>query len=378
MRNLPFLGGHAASHIVAGDGFYDTAELLTLISQPRFAPQLRQFWLQFFPGQHNSDREKIYFDEIDENEYRLAPFVAPMDQGKIMAAKGFLTESFKPAYVKPKHVVDPFRALTRRAGESLLGSQSIQQRRDAIVVDNIRREREMIENRWEWMACKAVTDGQITIVGENYPTTVVDFRRDASLTNILAGAALWSANTATPIDDLNTMNQLSFKFSRAPITKAIFGLEAWANFILPTHGDVQGLLNAFVIGNESRFNSSGINNGEPFQYMGYLQGTGGLGRLDMYTYSNFYESLGDNIEDAGAAGEGQPYFDPKCVIGVGGRLNGVKAFGAILDMDSMSAVPMFPKSWTTEDPSVRYTMTQSAPLMVPLVANNSWKMKVVA
>jgi hypothetical protein len=40
-------------------------------------------------------------------------------------------------------------------------------------------------------------------------------------------------------------------------------------------------------------------------------------------------------------------------------------------------VPYFVKSWTEEDPSVRFLMLQSAPLVFPTRPNASFKAKVL-
>ncbi|MGD9545035.1 MAG: major capsid protein, partial [Methylocystis sp.] len=41
---------------------------------------------------------------------------------------------------------------------------------------------------------------------------------------------------------------------------------------------------------------------------------------------------------------------------------GIRTYGAILDRKVLQALSRFPKVWDEEDPSVTYTMTQSAPL----------------
>ena len=64
-------------------------------------------------------------------------------------------------------------------------------------------------------------------------------------------------------------------------------------------------------------------------------------------------------------------------MGVGGAINGISCYGAIMDRRAqLQALSMFPKVWDEEDPSVTYSMTQSAPLMVPLRPNNTFRMKV--
>lgn len=357
--------------IAAGDGFgvYDSATLLEVIYAPQNQPGLNGFWLQFFPRQINSTTEKIYFDEIDENEYRLAPFVAPNVQGRPMRSKGFSTKSFRPAYVKPKHVVDPSRSIPRRAGESFLGSLSLQERYDAIIADNMRRERQMIENRWDWMACQALVTGSVVVEGDDYPSVTVDFGRDAGLTTVLSGAAKWDTSTGTPMADIQAARTLAFKRSRAPINRLVFGLDAWAAFLDKSHADVQDLLNVLIRGNESSFNASNMSSGQPFNFQGNMVGTGGLGRVEMWTYSNFYE------DDSGA---GVNYMDPGTVVGIGDAVQGVQCFGAIMDRGAqLQPLSLFPKMWDDDDPSVTYTMTQSAPLMVPVRINNTFSIKAV-
>lgn len=355
--------------VAAGDfGIYDTATLLEVVYAPQNQPGLDGFWLKWFPRQINSQTQKIFFDEIDENEYRLAPFVAPNVQGRPMRSKGFSTKSFRPAYVKPKHVVDPSRSIPRRVGESFLGALSLQERYDAIIADNLRRERLMIENRWDWMACQALVTGSVVVAGDDYPSVTVDFGRDGALTTVLTGAALWTATTATPIADIQASRHKSFQLSRAPVNNLIFGLDAWAAFLDKSHADVQNLLNVLIRGNESLFNASNLNTGQPYNYQGSMVGTGGIGRLDMWTYSNFYE--GDD-------GVGVPYFDPGVVVGLGDAIMGAQCFGAIMDRGAqLQPMSIFPKMWDEEDPSVTYTMSQSAPLMVPVRPNNSFAIKV--
>ena len=378
MRNKLLAPASFVPRIAAGDiGLYSSITLLDVLYDPANAPELTQFWMKFFPRTINFTTEKIMFDEIDNNEYRLAPFVAPNVQGRVIASKGFQTRSFKPAYVKPKHVIDPSRTIPRRAGELagiIGGGMSLQQKFDLIMADNLRRERSMIENRWDWMACRAIVDGMVTVSGEDYPTTTVNFGRDPALTTTLTGGALWTASTATPMADIQAKRTLAFKLSRAPVNTLIFGVDAWAGFTQENHPDVQTLLNVLRRGGESIFNADNIGDGSPYNYQGYIAGAN-TGRLELWTYSNFYESDGT---DGNVAGMGINYLDPSYVVGVGGGINGVSCFGAIMDRRAqLQALSMFPKVWDEEDPSVTYSMTQSAPLMVPLRPNNSFRMKVV-
>jgi len=54
-------------------------------------------------------------------------------------------------------------------------------------------------------------------------------------------------------------------------------------------------------------------------------------------------------------------------------VDGVKAYGAILDVNSLEPADIYPKMWDQEDPSARYIMSQSAPLMIPVNPNATVK-----
>jgi hypothetical protein len=360
-----------ANMLVPGDiGDFDTATLIEVLYAPAQAPELVAFWLKFFPRTIQFDTQEIRFDSQDLNEYRLAPFVAPNVQGRVLRSKGYSVQSFRPAYVKPKHVVDPARSIPRRAGERPFGTLSLQERFDAIVADNLRRERAVIENRWEWMACKALVDATVTVVGEDYPSVTVDFKRDPSLTVTLAGAAKWDQPTATVMADIQAIRQQSFKLGRSPIQQMIFGLDAWGAFVQEDHDDVQLLLDGLRKGNQANFNSLGLLTGGPYEFQGTIAGFAGGGRLDLWTYHYQFEELDTGTDDYVLV----DYLDSGTVVGVAPGTDGVRCYGAIMDVRAnMQATEMFPKQWEEEDPSVSYTMTQSAPLMVPLRPNTTFK-----
>lgn len=352
---------------------WETSDLLEVSYDQIDRPD--NFWMRFFPRPHYSEAQKIYFDDLPVLDRRLAPFVAPNVQGRVMRSKGFTMSSFAPAYVKPKHVVDPSRAIPRRRGEPMgnFGNpgMSLDQRFDAIVASNVVTEREMIERRWDWMACQAVKDGRVIVKGEDYPEVTVDFGRHASLTVTLTGAALWSADTSTPLADLQAARTNAFNRGRAPIRDLILGTDAWTDFA--KHEDTQKLLDKMRSGSNSNFNTTGLSDGAPFEYQGQISGGNGGGLLNLWVYSNDFE---DTNEQTGATTV-TPFIHARDVIGVGGAIQGVMAFGAIMDKRAgLRALPIFPKMWEEEDPSVVYTMSQSAPLPVPINPNNTFRIRV--
>lgn len=343
---------------------WGTVETVTIQQDTRLAPP-DGFWLRFYPRIVTSTAEEIMFDRLPVRDRRLAPFVAPNVQGRIMRRKGRPMASFKPAYVKPKHNVTPDQAIPRRPGEPLLGNLSLEQRYNAIIADCLREERESIERRWDWMACQAAAYGYVDVWGEDYPKVRVDFGRSPDLTIVLAGGAMWSAETATPMDDLNLARKRAFAAGGSSVNNLIFGLTAWTNFTARV--DFDKMLDKNNRGSESVLNNTGLQSGEPFEYQGRIRGPNGGGLVDIWTYSNQYED---------EAGDTQEFMDPRDVVGIGNNFQGVRAFGAILDKRSLQAIPMFPKVWDqNEDPSGTFTMTQSAPLMVPGNPDNSFRIR---
>lgn len=347
---------------------YGTTELI--IVQQHLPDFPDGFWRNLFPRVVTSDREEIMFERIDVNNRRLAPFVAPNVQGRVMREQGFSARSFKPAYVKPKHIVDPSKAISRIMGEPLLGGLTMAQRFDAHVVMNMRSERESIERRWDWMAARAVIDGVVTVAGDDYPTQTIDFLRDASLTVTLSGTARWDQlATADPLTDLADSSDNAFNLGFAPITDLVFGTYAWTQFL--KNEQVLFLLNKFSGGSTSDFQRTVLVPHTNFQKMGTIGGPSGS--FNLWRYNNHYH---DTDSDGNLT---LKYFlDPKEVCGYGGAIEGVAAFGAIMDVQAnfLAEATIFPKMWIEEDPSVVYTMSQSAPLMIPTNPNNTFKIRV--
>jgi hypothetical protein len=344
-------------------GIYDT---LTMLDVLRVQKPPTTYWLDnFFQETAAFETAQIFFDEVIDVR-RLAPFVSPNVQGRVMREDPFNTKAFRPAYVKPKHVLTPERGLPRMPGEQPLGTLSIQQRIELLMARNLKLESDMIWRRWDWMACAAIVTGGVTVAGDDYPAQFVNFGRDASLDIVLTGAATWdNPTTAKPLSDIMSARQDAFNLSRQPINRLTFGVNAWAAFAqIP---EVLQTLNDFYRGSNSVFNTV-TNVPGPYEFKGSLAGYNGAGTLDLWMYNDEYE------DDTGTT---QPYMDPNLVVGTGNAVQGIKCYGAIMDMESLVATDVFPKSWIKEDPSVRMMMTQSAPLMLPKQPNASFSMLVL-
>lgn len=344
---------------------YSTNTLLEVLRNQRVPSQ--PFWLQFFPRVVNFDTDQILFDKVFEDERRLAPFVAPNVQGRPQRLEGYETLAFKTAYVKIKDVVDPNMHIERLAGESLgTGSLSIEQRRNVVIGQLAAKARIKFANRNEWLAARAIIDGEVTISGEDYPTTLVDFRRDASLTGTLTGTARWSQAGSDPLADLRMMRKRVYDKTGARVSTHIFGADAYDKFA--SRVDLKEMMNKNFGGNETRVTLIRSDDYDGREYIGTISGLNGAGRIDIWVDTSKY------VDDAGNE---QFYLNQNSVVGVSQAVQGVRCFGAIKDARAgFRPMEIFAKNWLNEDPSVEYLLYQSSPLMVPKNPDTTYSLNV--
>ncbi|MGU3286464.1 major capsid protein [Methylobacterium mesophilicum] len=303
----------------------------------------------FFTSEQTFDTEEVYFDKV-ERARRLAPIVSPAVQGKAERLRGYYANSFRPAYVKPKHVIEPWRTLRRRPGEALLGELSLAERRDRIVIDTLQVQDDQITRREEYMAAQMLLTGAVTVVGEDYPAQVVDMGRPAGNTVALTGAARWGQSGVDPMVSIQAWSALLQNASGFAPTKVIMDPLAWALFLQSS--TVARVMNSFrqTTGNVDLAGTAvGGVGGEAV-----LGGT--VGQFEFYVYQQFY------TDDLGNVLKFMP--DNSVIMGNPAGCQGTRLYGAIQDVRSLVALPRYPKMWVTEDPSAEFMMTQSAPLPV--------------
>ena len=339
---------------------YDTATLLGVMREMAPVPN---YWLSLaFGSEITFEDEYIDFEKVSEQR-KLAPLVAPMSQGKPLYTEASEVTRLKPAYVKAKDPVSPHRMIRKRPGE-LAGetTTSPDARLNAVIGDISRTHLEAIQRRWEWLAAQAIIYGKVTLAGEGYPERVVDFKRAANHTVALGAGTYWT-NSSDIIADINLWRKRvrDAQFG-GPTNRLTVGSDVWD--VMSKNSVLKGQLDTQVRGTDANF-KTGIRSGENVEFMGTIGGN-----LDVYVYSDYYQTDG---------GTAVPFMSSKDVVLTGPNINGVRAFGAILDLDAnLRALSVFPKTWKEQDPSVMFYMTQSAPLMIPVNPNNSLRATVLA
>lgn len=316
---------------------------------------------KFFTTQEQSQTEKIHFD-IDDGKRYPAPFVHPLSIAPVKDMRGQQTATFEPAYVKEKARWTPERALRRQIGESIGGSISPDQRRQLALAAELEDQAERIIRRKEMMAFDALFNGSVVVEGEGYPSQLVDFGRDSSLdaaSNSLTGGNRWDQANADPTGNIDDMSELMDKLCGAFVEHVILDSAAWKAF--RKNKQVQRDLEL------PRYDPGMLENKEPSK--SGLQYKGQFGGVAIWKYSSWYTNS-SGVETA-LFGGGYAL----CI----GQIDGVQHQGAIMDEDANGYQPyeIFPKSWVTPEPSVRWVMSQSAPLLVPRRINACGVIKVL-
>lgn len=335
----------------------------TLAKLMRHTEEPSNFWLnRYFGSTITFDTEFIDFERIVSGR-RLAPFVSPMAKGVIQADRGSEMIRFKPGYVKPKHALDPTKVIKRRAGEMIGGSSSPGARHDAILMEYLQDHHDTIARRLEWMAAKAIMNGQVVVEGDNYPSQTVDFNRDAGNTVVKTLGNYWGESGVSIKDDLNSwINTIRRAKFSGPVTDLIVPPEVYAVMVEDT--EMKDLMDNNYRGSKDEMNRS-ILDGSLVQYVGKFGGF-----LNIFVYQDWYEDDAGNVVEFMANNE---------IVLAGANVQGVRTFGAIMDAKAgYQPMDIFSKMYEEEDPSATFLLSQSAPLMVPVNTNNTFKAKVLA
>lgn len=338
---------------------YNTAFLNRVVDD--LAPTPTVFLDLFFQDVLVHDTEEVYIDRVTDRP-RLTPFVHPLSQGRVIDSVGYATQVVKPAYVKDLRVHNANKALKRRAGEALTGSLTPEQRQQANIVADLADQNRMLTRRMEVMAIEAVRDGRATIIGDGF-NAVVQFGRDASLTKTLLTTSRWSDVTANGPDIPSQMEGWSQEIADfdGSVDAVIMDVLAWNLF--RRHPSVRGLL-------EIR---RGVADTdlliEPKQAVrAGVQFKGMLGNFQIWVYTGSYIDPADGLT--------KKYMPDNTVVLAGSRLEGVRHFGAIMDVDVLVARDRYAQSWTERNPSRRMLQMESSPLLVPYRPNSSMRVNV--
>lgn len=337
---------------------FDTHVLIGVVRNIKLAPT---FLLDRFFGQIVESETEYVDIDVDVGARRMSPFVSPLVEGKLVEGRRITTNSFRPAYIKDKRAPDLKRPVRRALGERIAGDMTPAERMQANLEFELADQVDMLRRRLVWMAASALQTGSVTITGEGFPAAVVNFGRDPALTigGLSGTGAAWTpanvaAGTATPCNNIDTWAALVLQKSGAVVTDLIFTMTAWYGFLAdPLLKDAIWFPRS---GDSSVDMGGGVKSGAMFK--------GVWGNYRLWLYNDWYLDPVTGVET--------PMVADKQVILVSEDLQGVQAFGAIIDpAHNYGAMAFAPKSWLQQDPAQRLMMLQSAPIVIPSRVNSA-------
>ncbi len=335
----------------ATDIMFDIATLQGVV---RALPQPKLgFAAKYFTRVVESADAEIHFD-VEGTDLRMAPFVSPLVPGKIVEGTGFATKTFRPAYIKDKTPFTAARALTRRLGEQIGGEFDPEQRLALDVATELSEKLLRLERRLEWMAVQALYNGRVTVQGDQYPTTVVDFGRAPGNTVVRTSGNKWGDSGVSPIEDLHQWSGMA----ETPISDYYMTRDAYTAF----RKDPDTWKRLELMRGSSTLDTDAVLSRD-LVLMGMIDGFR-IWVIPAINVTNEDGSTSPLVPDGTVIGVADAYFE------------GVRHFGAIQDVNNLKPGSYFVKSWVEEDPSVRYLMLQSAPLLVPYRPNSTFRATV--
>ena len=341
-----------------GNLIYDTNTLIQVVPNLKRA---QSFLLDtFFPNIVMSDSEFVSID-VDVGKRRMAPFVSPLVEGKLVEQRRIQTNTFKPAYIKDKRAPDLRKPVRRMIGERIGGDATGAEREMANLEFEMSDQIDMLTRRMEWMAAQALTGGKVQVTGEGFPSVLIDFGRDPTLSVALTGNAQWGVTAnfnsegrdPIPTQSIEMWQHAILKSSGAMTTDIIFTTTPWLKFLNAV--GVQGAVYYPRLGESGNL----VNPGAQIQRGAAYKGQ--WGQYSLWLYNDWYVD-DDNVE--------QMMIPDGTVVMSGPDMMGTRAFGQILDPAfNYEALPFAPKTWVENDPPQRVLMMQSSPIVIPSRVN---------
>lgn len=313
------------------------------------------FMRMFFGESYTFSTEKVDLDMIP-NKTKIAAYCSPMNGAVVDKAKGYSTSSFKPAYVKSKHAVNPNMTIKRLPGEKYDQLKTPAERQAALVMQNLEMEEEAIQSREELMCAEMVLTGKTVIespyIEESYE---IDAGRRAENNITLSGAAKWDAADPDTYDPCVDIEQWAQK-SDGLVNIQIMDPKAWA------------LLRRFKKFNdklETRRGSVSTVETALKDLGAAVSIKGMVGDVILVVVDEEYVARSGNVEKVMPA---------NTVVLAHTLIRGARLYGAIQDLNAqnegLAEAPRYYRDWVEgNDPAVRYTKAESAPAMFLIDVN---------
>lgn len=331
-----------------------------------------RFWQRFFNTDYYSPDDKIAFDRALKDDRKVANFVMPNVVSKANKREGYSTEMFTPAYIKEKDVIEAFdpALFSRIAGEPFGGTMSPDERAQHMRAGFIDGHIVKIENRLNAMDAELVRTGKVTIKGEDYPETVVDYRRDPNNTALLTGAQEWGQAGVDPFSSLGDAAMQIYDKCGGSAEDVVFSPQAWALFFKWITTEKKDWFSAQTKGAPVVMSQIAAGNVYQVALLGSIITDDGR-TLNLWVDRSTYVDVDGTVVH---------HLKPYEVVIVDFQIfGGVQSFGAIKDFDAPNGIMparYFSKEFTEKEPSALFCLTQSAPLPIAAQVNATFLLTV--
>ena len=318
------------------------------------------------PRRNFFNSQTVQFDIVRGNR-SIAPVITNMAAGgHINSADQFTNKEFTPPVFKEVGHINGFDMINRMPGDTPFTDPRFQAAGISKATELIRINSDKIKRTNELQAAQILQTGTLTLKDEkNVDAFSIDFKPKSS--HFFNAATAWATvASATPLLDLETACDVIQTDGMATADTAIFGADAWNNFI--RNADVQALLD------NRRMILGGIaprEMGPGAKFMGTM--SVGSYTLELWTYIGLYDDLAGNI--------GVKYVDDAKVIvrASSGRMDAL--FGSIPQIvkPSVRVLPFMPRSirsstmqmgmslnaWSDDQGENVFVQVAARPLLVP-------------
>ena len=335
---------------------FETRELIAVANQVPTAGTFLQD--TFFKKEEVVPSENVDI-VVRKGKRVLAPFVSPKVAGKVVGSSTRSVRSYKPAYIKEKWVTEAVDIIGKSNNVFYAENKSIAEVVAEKVAQETQEHKENLVRRIEWMASQVLTTGKVEVKGEGVDE-VIDFGFDDNQFVALTDNT-WDSDDVDPIAMMREWRRERVKAGGIAPNVAVFGSDAIDAFI--NNAKVKGALDLRRV-DRGMINPELLPDG--VTYWGYIPEIA----TDIYSYDEWY------IDPE--TGDEKAMVDPKGVIYGSTKTQAKRVYGAIKDLQALTATKFFLKSWEVEDPSARFMLLQSAPLVVPVEVDAFMFAKVLA
>lgn len=189
---------------------------------------------RYFPDGVNFATDEVLIEYKDGNR-KVAPFVSPEINGKVMKREGYTAKAYRPAMIAPKRVMSIDTLKTKGFGEAYYNQLTPAERAVQITVDDLYEMREMILRRKEAMAAEVLQNNALimkhyTDSNTLYETKEIAYYEGVNNPAVYTPTYSWDSQNADIIGDCAAM-AYSLKHSGLAATDVILGTKAADAFL---------------------------------------------------------------------------------------------------------------------------------------------------